>query len=85
MRTMRPRDLARQRSPRVVRVLVELTERAVDESTLTRLRKLGLEVEHVVRNKVVGSIASEKISRLESDAIVRIVERSRKLELDEPS
>lgn len=66
-------------------MLVELTERAVDESTLTRLRKLGLEVEHVVRNKVVGSIASEKISRLESDAIVRIVERSRKLELDEPS
>ncbi|HXV63141.1 MAG TPA: hypothetical protein VEK15_20750 [Vicinamibacteria bacterium] len=84
MKTMRPRDVAR-RGPQVVRVLVELTERAADDSMLTHLRELGLEVEQVVRNKVVGSIASEKISRLEADAIVRVVERSRNLKLSDSS
>lgn len=59
-----------------VRVVVELKSRSVEEAHLHHLEELGLVVERVVRNNVIGAVASDKLSALESDAIVAAVERS---------
>ncbi len=65
----------------VIRVLVELNAATADESVLERLRGIGLQVEDVVGNKVVGSIDAAAVDRLESMDDVKAVERSQRLHL----
>ncbi len=64
-----------------LRVIVELEVRCPQEKDLEHLGDLGLDVERVVGNKVVGSIPAGKLQGLESDESVRMVERSEKLGL----
>jgi hypothetical protein len=73
----------RQASKRsgTLRVIVELEVRSPESKDLEHLGDLGLDVERVVGNKVVGSIPAAKLEGLESDDCVRMVERSEKLGL----
>jgi hypothetical protein len=67
--------------PQTLRVIVELEVRAPEEKDLAHLGELGLDVERVIGNKVVGSILAAKLAGLEKDDSVRMVERSEKLGL----
>jgi hypothetical protein len=67
--------------PKTLRVIVELDMRSPEEKDLEHLGDLGLDVERVVGNKVVGSIPAAKLQGLEADESVRMVERSEKLGL----
>lgn len=67
--------------PETLRVIVELEVRSPKEADLEHLGDLGLDVERVIGNKVVGSIPKAKLSKLEDDGSVRAVERSEKLSL----
>jgi hypothetical protein len=67
--------------PETLRVIVELEVRAPKDEDLEHLCTLGLDVERVVGNKVVGSIPAAKLEGLEDDAAVRMVERSETLGL----
>lgn len=67
--------------PETLRVIVELEARAPKDKDLEHLGELGLDVERVVGNKVVGSIPAAKLEGLEADDSVRMVERSEKLGL----
>jgi hypothetical protein len=64
-----------------LRVIVELEVRAPKNEDLEHLGSLGLDVERVIGNKVVGCIPAAKLECLEEDAAVRMVERSEKLGL----
>ncbi len=64
-----------------LRVIVELEVRSPKDEDLEHLGDLGLDVERVFGNKVVGSIPSAKLQGLEEDDSVRMVERSEKLGL----
>jgi hypothetical protein len=64
-----------------LRVIVELEAREPREKDLEHLRDLGLAVERVIGNKVVGSIPAAKLDGLEKDDSVRMVERSERLGL----
>jgi hypothetical protein len=76
-----PRVRDTLKRPETLRVIVELGVRSPKEKDLEHLGALGLSVERVVGNKVVGSIAAAKLQGLENDDSVRLVERSRKLGL----
>jgi hypothetical protein len=67
--------------PETLRVIVELEVRTPKDEDLQHLGELGLEVERVVGNKVVGSIPAAKLEGLEKDGSVRMVERSEKVRL----
>ena len=67
--------------PETLRVIVELEMRSPQDQDLAHLGDLGLDVEQVVGNKVVGSIPAAKLEGLEADDSVRMVERSEKLGL----
>ena len=67
--------------PDTLRVIVELLVRSPREEDLVHLSELGLDVERVVGNKVVGSILAAKLECLEKDDSVRMVEPSEKLGL----
>jgi hypothetical protein len=67
--------------PQTLRVIVELEVRSPKEEDLEHLGDLGLSVERVVGNKVVGSIPAAKLESLEEDDSVRMVERSDRLGL----
>jgi hypothetical protein len=67
--------------PEILRVIVELEARSPKDEDLAHLTELGLDVERVFGNKVVGSISRAKLEGLENDDSVRMVERSRKLGL----
>ncbi len=67
--------------PKTLRVIVELDMRSPEDKDLEHLGDLGLDVERVVGNKVVGSIPAAKLQGLEADESVRMVERSEKLGL----
>ncbi len=67
--------------PKTLRVIVELDMRSPEEKDLEHLGDLGLDVERVVGNKVVGSIPAAKLQGLEADDSVRMVERSERLSL----
>jgi hypothetical protein len=64
-----------------VRVIVELQRRSADEEALDHLRGLGLVVQRVVGNKVIGAIPESRLRGLEKDESVRAVERSEKLRI----
>lgn len=64
-----------------LRVIVELEVRSPNDEDLAHLGELGLDVERVIGNKVVGSIPAGKLEGLEADESVRVVERSAKLGL----
>jgi hypothetical protein len=64
-----------------LRVIVELEAREPRKKDLEHLRELGLDVERVIGNKVVGSIPAAKLEGLEKDDSVRMVERSERLGL----
>jgi hypothetical protein len=63
------------------RVTVSVDLRGAKASTgfLKRCKNMGMQVEKVSPNKVVGSIDSEQIAALRADAEVREVEISRTL------
>ena len=67
--------------PETLRVIVELEMRSPQDQDLAHLGDLGLDVERVVGNKVVGLIPAAKLEGLEKDDSVRMVERSEKLGL----
>lgn len=67
--------------PELLRVIVELEVRSPGQKDIQHLGALGLHVERVVGNKVVGSIPAAKLEGLEADGSVRMVERSEKLGL----
>jgi hypothetical protein len=67
--------------PETLRVIVELEVRSPKDEDLAHLGELGLDVESVVGNRVVGSIPAAKLEGLEKDGSVRMVERSTKLGL----
>jgi len=67
--------------PKTLRVIVELEARSPEDKDLEHLGDLGLDVEGIVGNKVVGSIPAAKLEGLEADESVRMVERSEKLGL----
>lgn len=67
--------------PETLRVIVELEVRSPKDEDLEHLGDLGLDVERVFGNKVVGCIPSAKLQGLEEDESVRMVERSEKLGL----
>ena len=67
--------------PETLRVIVELEVRSPKDEDLEHLGNLGLDVERVVGNKVVGCIPAAKLEGLEGDAAVRMVERSETLGL----
>lgn len=62
-----------------IAVLVELASQAADKASLRRLKDVGLTVDEVLGNKIVGRIDSELEPDLESLSIVAVVERSVKL------
>jgi hypothetical protein len=67
-----------------VRVIVELNtgaSREAAEEDLSPLRELGLDVERVIGNKVVGSVGAKKLAAIRALPSVRAVERSEKLSL----
>ena len=59
-----------------VAVLVELALRAPDKASLRRLEDIGLRVDEVLGNKVVGRIDSGLEPDLKALSFVAIVERS---------
>ena len=69
------------KQPETLRVIVELEVRSPQDKDLEHLGDLGLEVERVIGNQVVGSIPAAKLGGLEADDSVRMVERSEKLGL----
>jgi hypothetical protein len=73
------RDLRKRNG--TLRVIVELEAREAREKDLEHLGELGLDVERVIGNKVVGSIPAAKLDGLEKDDAVRMVERSERLGL----
>jgi hypothetical protein len=70
-------DLLEPRGPQ--RVLVDLRAREPDEACLRRLRGHGLAVEEVIGNKVIGTIASERLDELRSAPEVAEVETPARL------
>lgn len=70
-------DLLHESGP--LRVIVEVKARAVEDAHRRRLEEVGLVVERVVGNKLIGVVPAEKLAALESDAVVAAVERSVKL------
>lgn len=76
-----PRLRDQLKRPETLRVIVELQVRSPEEKDIQHLGALGLHVERVVGNKVVGSIPAAKLKSLEEDDSVRVVERSEKLGL----
>ena len=70
-------DLLVKRGP--VRVLVDLNLREADEPSLEHLRSCGLNVEEVVGNKVIGTIAGERLEDLRGLTEVAEVEVAAKL------
>ena len=68
-----------------LRVIVELEVRSPEEPHLAHLSALGLDVERVIGNKVLGVIAKGKLPALEADESVRAVEPSEKLKLHVPA
>jgi hypothetical protein len=65
-------SLLRKEGP--VRVLVALTIREADEACLEALRRLGLDVEEIVGNKVIGTIEGQRLDGLKSAPEVAEVE-----------
>lgn len=62
-----------------IAVIVELSLREPDDGCLQQLQDAGLTIDEVIGNKVVGRIASESETILESLSVVTSVERSVKL------
>ncbi|MGH9318758.1 MAG: hypothetical protein ACRD3V_02575 [Vicinamibacteria bacterium] len=73
--------LNRARAGDKLKVIVELEMRSPEEKDLERLGELGLKVDRVIGNKVIGSITAKQLPALEGDESVRIVECSQKLRL----
>jgi hypothetical protein len=76
-----PRVRDTLKRPETLRVIVELEVRSPKEEDLEHLGELGLDVERVVGNKVVGSISRAKLEGLENDDSVRVVEKTQRLGL----
>ena len=62
-----------------VKVLVALKSSKPDQASLDRLRALGLSIDRVVRNKVIGSIAADRLNALKKDPQVAEAELSVRL------
>ena len=67
-------DLLEDEGP--LRVIVELKARSVEKAHLRRLEEVGLVVDRVIRNKVIGRIPSAQLSALQLEDMVAAVERS---------
>lgn len=63
-----------------VQVLVDLATRTVEPGCLGHLEDLGLTVDQVIGNKVLGTIAGENLSALRDDSAVAEVEISAQLQ-----
>jgi len=63
-----------------VKVLVALNDRSPSDATLDRLRGLGLRIDRVIGDTVVGTIKADRLSALESDDGVVEAELSTPLE-----
>lgn len=59
-----------------VKILAALRTPDPDEACLNRLRGLGLTIDRVVKNKIIGSIDAEKLAALRADADVEEAELS---------
>ena len=64
---------------RALRVFVEIDAKAPDAACLERLTALGLEIERVIGNKVLGTLDATDRAAVESDPQVRLIEVSRRL------
>lgn len=73
------RDFWRRRRRGPMAVMVALSRPKPEEACLERLRGLGLRVEGVIGNKLVGEIAEEALPGLEGDPDVLEVEVTRRL------
>lgn len=62
-----------------VKVFVELQEGAPDAQCLDHLHELGLTVDRVIKNKIVGSIEARFLAALEADPAVKATEVSAQL------
>ena len=58
------------------KVFVEIDPAVALEDCLPRLSEAGLTVDRTIRNKIVGSIASDRLARLKRDPAVLDVEVS---------
>ena len=63
-----------------VKVIAALSVSEPDEACLRRLQSLGLSIDRTVENKIIGTIAAEKLSELRTDSDVQEVEVSVQLE-----
>ena len=67
-----------------VNVLVALNSPEVSSETRAKLEAAGLEVDRVIKNKIIGSISSDKIDSLKALPEVEEVESSVRLEPHTP-
>ena len=70
----------RRGDSRRLKVFVEIDAAEPDEACLERLRGLGLEVEQLIANKILGSLEASCLEGVKGDPDVRAVEVSRRLE-----
>ena len=66
----------RSGGPDNVKVLVALRAAAPEQECLSRLQNLGLRIEHVVHNKLYGTVARHNIPALRNDPDVLDLEES---------
>ena len=64
-----------------VKVLVELSVADLGTDGLDELRAIGLSIDEVIHNKILGSIMASEIEALRSHRFVTEVELSHKLKL----
>ena len=67
-----------------VKVLVALNSPEVSSETRAKLKAAGLEVDRVIKNKIIGSISSDRIDSLKALPEVEEVESSVRLEPHTP-
>jgi hypothetical protein len=75
-----PRDILQRSRPARVGVLVAIAGDEPSADCLERLGGVGLSIDRIVRNKLIGSIDRECLARLEQDPEVVEVEVSSTLE-----
>jgi hypothetical protein len=71
-------DPSRRRG--VVKVLVDLNVFEPDEECISRLQEMGLTINRIIKNKIIGTIHSDRLAALKADFQVNEVELSVPLE-----
>ena len=78
---LRKSDIGTLTPSGAAKVIVGLSQADPDEACLNKLRSIGLRIDQVIKNKIIGSIAQEHLDLLKANSFVAEVELSTNLKL----